>query len=610
MDLAIQAPRVRAFTADVKARPGTRSLLIIAALSAIAVAAELVGRVHAVNPGARAALETTITLAAIFSAGLLMANLERRPQVPDLLLLCALLAALLADFVYRAAPALSGGVGLESGGGAQLGCELIVSLTFAAAAFAPRKTIPDPSRGLVAWAVVAGTGALILGGLLEQFTSSHWVPGTLKHTGITGHASHPIGLGVHVAVAAVLIVSALGFVARSRLGELDGRLLAGASLLLAGASLAVSGDARAGDGLGDAARRLAARGLRSLLASACVRYAKARRREEHAAIVAERERIARDLHDGLAQDLACIATQSQRLGLRLGPDHPLLLATRHALVASRGAITDLWASPASSTEAALASDRRRARASIRPASAGADRIRERVERRVETSSRSPRARDPYRPRGDRQRRRPRHGAARRRGPATPGTAICCCGCPMTAAGSATPGTTGLACARCTPVPRHSAVASPRTSATTAEPSSSFRFHDRPRRGATVRSNEIKVLVVDDHELFRRGIIELLEERGIDVVGEAALGADAIRQASALAPGVVLMDLSMPGMSGIEATQRMTAAAPLARVLVLTMMTEDEYVMNALLAGACGYLLKDAPSTRSSRESRPRRAASR
>jgi DNA-binding NarL/FixJ family response regulator len=102
------------------------------------------------------------------------------------------------------------------------------------------------------------------------------------------------------------------------------------------------------------------------------------------------------------------------------------------------------------------------------------------------------------------------------------------------------------------------------------------------------------MVVDDHELFRRGIIELLQERGVDVVGEASLGADAIRQASELGPGVVLMDLSMPGMSGIEATQRMTAAAPLARVLVLTMMSEDDYVMNALLAGACGYLLKDAP----------------
>jgi DNA-binding NarL/FixJ family response regulator len=100
-------------------------------------------------------------------------------------------------------------------------------------------------------------------------------------------------------------------------------------------------------------------------------------------------------------------------------------------------------------------------------------------------------------------------------------------------------------------------------------------------------------VVDDHELFRRGIIGLLEERGIKVAGEAALGADAIGQASELGPVVVLMDLSMPGMSGVEATQRLAAAAPRARVLVLTMVADDDHVMDALLAGACGYLLKDA-----------------
>jgi DNA-binding NarL/FixJ family response regulator len=103
-----------------------------------------------------------------------------------------------------------------------------------------------------------------------------------------------------------------------------------------------------------------------------------------------------------------------------------------------------------------------------------------------------------------------------------------------------------------------------------------------------------VIVIDDHELFRSGLVGLLEERGIVVAGEAALAADGIRQASELGSGVVLMDLSMPGMSGIEATQRLAAAAPLARVLALTMMTDDRYVMDALLAGACGYLLKDAP----------------
>ena len=110
----------------------------------------------------------------------------------------------------------------------------------------------------------------------------------------------------------------------------------------------------------------------------------------------------------------------------------------------------------------------------------------------------------------------------------------------------------------------------------------------------VRGAEIKVIVVDDHELFRRGVTTLLQERGINVVGEAALAADAVKLASGMGPGVVLMDLSMPGMSGFEATQRLRVAAPFARVLVLTVMADDQSVMNALLAGACGYVLKDAP----------------
>jgi DNA-binding NarL/FixJ family response regulator len=107
-------------------------------------------------------------------------------------------------------------------------------------------------------------------------------------------------------------------------------------------------------------------------------------------------------------------------------------------------------------------------------------------------------------------------------------------------------------------------------------------------------DDLKVIVVDDHELFRRGVIGLLEERGVHVIGEAGLAADAIRQAADVGPCVVLMDLSLPGMSGIEATQRLTAAAPLARVLVLTVFVDDQHVIDALLAGACGYVLKDAP----------------
>jgi signal transduction histidine kinase len=353
MDVAIHALPVRSLTADLKAHTGTRSALAIAVLGAIAVAVGMLGPVHAVNPGARAALETTITLTAILSAALFVANLERRRQLPDLLLLLAVLAALLADFVYRAAPTLSAGVGLESGGIAQLGCGLAVSLTFAAAAFAPTKAIPDPRRLLVTGAVVAGAGTVMLGALLAQLTSSHLGPGALNDTGNAGIPTHTVVLGVHVATAAILIVSALAFVAGSRRGEREGGLFAGSCMLLAGANLQYLTVAAVATNwvTPREGARLAAYVL--LLAGAYSRYARIRRSEAHAAIGSERERIARDLHDGLAQDLACIAAQGQRLDANLGPGHPLMVATRHALAASRGAITDLWASTAPSTEAAL-----------------------------------------------------------------------------------------------------------------------------------------------------------------------------------------------------------------------------------------------------------------
>jgi DNA-binding NarL/FixJ family response regulator len=104
---------------------------------------------------------------------------------------------------------------------------------------------------------------------------------------------------------------------------------------------------------------------------------------------------------------------------------------------------------------------------------------------------------------------------------------------------------------------------------------------------------LRVIVIDDHEMFRAGIVGLLEERGIRVVAEAGLAAEGIQQTLELRPDVVLMDLAMPGMSGIEATQRLSAAAPLSRVLVLTVIDGDQDVTDALLAGAAGYLLKDA-----------------
>jgi DNA-binding NarL/FixJ family response regulator len=104
---------------------------------------------------------------------------------------------------------------------------------------------------------------------------------------------------------------------------------------------------------------------------------------------------------------------------------------------------------------------------------------------------------------------------------------------------------------------------------------------------------LRVLLVDDHDLFRTGLRNLLEEQGVRVIGEAADGQQAIRMVRELAPDVVVMDLNMPGMTGVEATRQVTSLAPLTRVVVLTISDQDEDVMNAILAGACGYLMKDS-----------------
>jgi len=102
-----------------------------------------------------------------------------------------------------------------------------------------------------------------------------------------------------------------------------------------------------------------------------------------------------------------------------------------------------------------------------------------------------------------------------------------------------------------------------------------------------------VLVVDDHDLFRTGLRNLLEEQGVNVVGEAETGETAIRIAADVAPDVIIMDLNMPGAGGVETTRRLSGLAPLSRVVVLTISADDDDVMNAVMAGACGYLLKDS-----------------
>jgi DNA-binding NarL/FixJ family response regulator len=104
---------------------------------------------------------------------------------------------------------------------------------------------------------------------------------------------------------------------------------------------------------------------------------------------------------------------------------------------------------------------------------------------------------------------------------------------------------------------------------------------------------IRVVVVDDHDVFRRGLVRLLAEHGLEVVGEARNGEEAIEIITEVVPDVAVMDLILPGMPGIEAIRELSSSAPKTRVLVLTISVSEADVTKAILAGACGYLIKDA-----------------
>ena len=101
-------------------------------------------------------------------------------------------------------------------------------------------------------------------------------------------------------------------------------------------------------------------------------------------------------------------------------------------------------------------------------------------------------------------------------------------------------------------------------------------------------------MVDDHSFYRAGLIRLLNQSGVDVVAEAPNGEAAIRAVAETAPDVVVMDINMPGLSGIEATRRLVQESPATKVLVLTVSADDADVTGAILAGASGYVLKDGP----------------
>jgi DNA-binding NarL/FixJ family response regulator len=112
--------------------------------------------------------------------------------------------------------------------------------------------------------------------------------------------------------------------------------------------------------------------------------------------------------------------------------------------------------------------------------------------------------------------------------------------------------------------------------------------------ANPNGDGLSVIVVEDHQLFREGVSNLLRQHGITVTAEAADAGEAVALAAETKPEVALMDLNLPDATGIEATRRLRIVSPLTRVLILTVSASENDITDALQAGACGYLLKDAP----------------
>lgn len=321
------------------------ALLIGVAAGAVLIV-ERVPPLHVVDPRARVALETVIALSAIAAGGRLIANFRRDREWRELLVLCAVLAMSLTDFAHGAAPALLELRSLPLGDSAWLGGGLIAGVALTAAALSPADSIAG-RRELAGVTVILGLGSAVFAGLLTQMTTSGATSTSVPHN------DQAIALGIHSMSAALLGLAAVAFLAEHRSADSRSAVLAGASILLAGANLQYLAIPAPDTGWVTPREGFRCGAYALLLVFAHLRHARRRRHESYAAVHSERDRIARDLHDGLAQDLACIAVQGQRLECELGPQHPLMLAVRQAIDVTRGVIADLTASTAPSMEAAL-----------------------------------------------------------------------------------------------------------------------------------------------------------------------------------------------------------------------------------------------------------------
>jgi signal transduction histidine kinase len=297
----------------------------------------------------RAAIETLLIGSGLVSVWFIWIRSTRTRQVSDFLLLAALATLTLVQFVFCAGPVMLGSHSSDYEAAVPLIAHLQVGLMFAAAALTPpyltatrRQATVLLATPVVAVAAVA-VGGLVLGGDAAWFGSDH-----------DGSTTAGQVVALTVPGVGLMLVAAVGFV-RSVFRQWDFMmgLLGGAAILLAAAwSLSPSGFGLVANPVsGRESLFLGAFGL--ILLFAFHSHAQLQRRQADEATAMERRRFACDLHDGIAQDLAFIATYSEHLVQDFGPEHPLTVAARRALAASRGVIADLSASDAPNATAAL-----------------------------------------------------------------------------------------------------------------------------------------------------------------------------------------------------------------------------------------------------------------
>ena len=299
-------------------------------------------RGHVTNQALRASIETAVFLLALAGSALLIAHVRRTRRLRDLFLLASLVCATVTALVFDGLPAY----GYEPavyGGGARLAMTMLMAAAFLGAAFCPDGRRVQKGRRWARRAAMAGVG---LGAALDVVAGPVFTPGA------SGIAQAAVVAVVVVAFGGFL-VAACGFAAWSRGDAVNAWLLAGSALLLGGTQLHMVSDTPVPSDWVTAtdAFRICAFALLLILSVRLYRASQAQVATD--AIHAERLRIARDLHDGLAQDLAFIASHSERLSHSNGVEHPLTVAARRALAASRGKIVDLQGSRAPTTEAAL-----------------------------------------------------------------------------------------------------------------------------------------------------------------------------------------------------------------------------------------------------------------